>query len=98
MSDIQQLKQELACGESDRQRNAAEELLTEYAWVGENSKMRTWPPGLLKPNSLGLFDMYGNVAEWQATLAHWDSRRVAIGGGTFGEHFFVFTGYEQDGT
>ena len=35
-----------------------------YAWYRFNGENRFWPPGLLKPNSLGLFDIQGNVAEW----------------------------------
>jgi formylglycine-generating enzyme required for sulfatase activity len=44
---------------------AAEELLKEYAWYTKTTNdagVRTG--GLLKPNDLGLFDLYGNVMEW----------------------------------
>jgi formylglycine-generating enzyme required for sulfatase activity len=43
----------------------ADELLREYAWYSETTKnegMRSG--GLLKPNDLGLFDVYGNALEW----------------------------------
>jgi hypothetical protein len=36
-------------------------MLKEYAWFGANSNRRTWPVGMLKPNTFGLFDVYGNV-------------------------------------
>jgi formylglycine-generating enzyme required for sulfatase activity len=42
----------------------SEELLGKYAWYLPNSKERTWPVGIKKPNDLGLFDMHGNVATW----------------------------------
>jgi serine/threonine protein kinase/formylglycine-generating enzyme required for sulfatase activity len=42
----------------------AEDLLQKYAWYAKNSKEHVWPPGLLKPNDLGLFDAHGNVWTW----------------------------------
>jgi formylglycine-generating enzyme required for sulfatase activity len=43
----------------------AEELLAEYAWYGKNTNNEsTRPGGLVKPNDLGLFDLYGNALEW----------------------------------
>ena len=38
--------------------------LGQYAHYRTNSNIRTWSVGLLKPNELGLFDIYGNVWEW----------------------------------
>jgi len=35
-----------------------------YAWYIENSNNQTHDVGTKKPNSLGLFDMLGNVREW----------------------------------
>ncbi|MCI0464805.1 MAG: bifunctional serine/threonine-protein kinase/formylglycine-generating enzyme family protein [Gemmataceae bacterium] len=43
---------------------SSESLLGEYAWHLQTSDDRAWPVGQLKPNDLGLFDMYGNVWEW----------------------------------
>ncbi len=39
-------------------------LLPEYAWFCVNGEGHTHPVGRLLPNSRGLYDMSGNVAEW----------------------------------
>ncbi len=50
---------------TSRYHGESEELLGRYAWYTKNSENR-WmlPPGSLKPNDLGLFDMLGNALEW----------------------------------
>lgn len=39
-------------------------LLGQFAWFKDNSDEKTHEVGLKKPNPWGLFDIYGNVAEW----------------------------------
>jgi formylglycine-generating enzyme required for sulfatase activity/tRNA A-37 threonylcarbamoyl transferase component Bud32 len=60
----------------------AEELLKEYAWAGLYSDAEgVRSGGLLKPNDLGLFDVYGNVAEWCQDVPatyRWGRRGEAI--------------------
>jgi formylglycine-generating enzyme required for sulfatase activity len=40
----------------------------EYAWCYENSNKSTQPVGTKKPNTLGIYDMLGNVWEWTSTF------------------------------
>jgi formylglycine-generating enzyme required for sulfatase activity len=42
----------------------AKDLLGHYAWNIFNADDHTWPVGRLKPNDLGLFDIFGNASEW----------------------------------
>jgi eukaryotic-like serine/threonine-protein kinase len=47
-----------------RSYGVAESLLPSFAWCPQNADGRLHPVGLLMPNDFGIFDMYGNAAEW----------------------------------
>ena len=58
---------EYACrggAQTSRHFGDGERMLKFYAWYNANSENRTWPVGRLKPNTFGLFDVYGNATEW----------------------------------
>lgn len=38
--------------------------ISAYAWYAGNSEAKTHPIGEKRPNSWGIYDMHGNVAEW----------------------------------
>jgi serine/threonine protein kinase/formylglycine-generating enzyme required for sulfatase activity len=42
----------------------SDELLEGYGWYVPNSNGNPQPPGRLRPNDLGFFDMHGNVWNW----------------------------------
>jgi hypothetical protein len=55
--------------------------LRDDAWSSENTNRETQPVGTSKPNSLGIFDLSGNVAEWLAESPTGSQDwAVAIGG------------------
>jgi formylglycine-generating enzyme required for sulfatase activity len=42
--------------------------LAEYAWYDQTSGKKTHPVGELKPNGFGLYDIHGNVREWNEEM------------------------------
>jgi formylglycine-generating enzyme required for sulfatase activity len=56
---------------------AAREAMT---WHQENAKGTTHPVASVKPDALGLFDLFGNAAEWVVST---DGRTLVTRGGSF---------------
>ena len=71
----------LICATIDGTLYSGSNNLDEVGWYGRNSNRMTHPVGFKKPNSLGIFDMSGNVWEWCEDLYKGNhSNRVLRGG------------------
>jgi formylglycine-generating enzyme required for sulfatase activity len=42
------------------------DFLRQYAWAAEDADKKSHPVGQKRPNSAGIYDLFGNVAEWCA--------------------------------
>jgi formylglycine-generating enzyme required for sulfatase activity len=85
--------------------------LEQFAWLNENSRKQVQAVGLKLPNSWGLYDVYGNAAEWCSdwlaeypTAGATDPRgpesgnvRVIRGGGCWEYSRVVHSGLRQFG-
>ena len=75
-----------------------DELLHHYVWVTQKgAQPHLQPVGRLMPNDFGLFDMYGNVSEWNADGPDQNNHVFTSGGGfrslpqEFSSHYYTTT-------
>jgi formylglycine-generating enzyme required for sulfatase activity len=83
------------------------DLLHQYAWYAKNSNEHRHPPGLLKPNDLGLFDVYGNLWEWcqdrysrppKVAVGKSVAPQIAVRGGPFtGRPWYMMSSWKTSG-
>ncbi len=71
---------ELACNGSSENSEINVQNISEYAWYMDNSKNKYHKIGEKNPNSHGLFDMIGNVAEWTTDQYFEDYQQKLIDG------------------
>ncbi|MCQ2592833.1 MAG: SUMF1/EgtB/PvdO family nonheme iron enzyme [Treponema sp.] len=72
-------------------------LMSEVGWYGTNSNSRTHEVGLKKANSLGIYDMSGNVWEWCWDFhPHSGRLRYYRGGGLSSDDYFCKVSYRND--
>ena len=56
---------------------SAPEFYDDFAWFLETTEGTTRPVGTKKPNGWGIYDLYGNAAEW---VPHPDGKGAVMGG------------------
>ena len=64
------------------------ELDEDYVWCANNSESATHVVGIKRPNGWGLYDMSGNVSEWN--LDWWESGRLSYGVDPKGVDWYVY--------
>lgn len=70
-------------GEKQNFKYAGSDKLKEVGWFNKNSHGETKPVGLKRPNTLGLYDMSGNVREWCEDDWHDSYENGPIDGGAW---------------
>jgi formylglycine-generating enzyme required for sulfatase activity len=92
-----------ACAGNVKSRRAhgdSPEMLVHYAWFSDNAQNKAHRTGLLKPNDFGLFDVYGNAAEWTLPPEDQALRKIIptrgyVRGGAFNDQADLVTSLSQ---